>query len=349
MAKSKAKAASAKSAKTKSKPVPPAKKGSPSKPAKPSKATAVPPAPAKKVPAATQVKDLRSKYGEKIAKRPQKALVDVRREIRQAKQPLYNLNRRHSRQQQELQTRIEKDLRKLARQENKIKKQYPGRVPKKAQRELEALKKETQRIKRPLYNLNTKFNKERKELEAKITPQLAPLIGKREDYRSLVKAYDTIREQKKAAQRKLKTAKKQLAKADEEQDYEALEKLTYQVLRLEGDIDKFNDILGQEITRTEVEGYEPEEEETEKGWNEDPANPYTIWDAIKKLDQDLRSEQWEYFILNGKRFAKASIISIHIEASQFWLSLKKPKTDTPRVNRYYNLLTKTIKYIEFKS
>ncbi len=251
-----------------------------------------------KISPVTQVKAIQEKYGTGIPKHIKKELGSVRKEIRQAKQPLYTLNRK------------------------------------------------IREAPTPYYV--KKYRKQRRELEAQLNPKIADLAAKREDYKILQKATATIREEQKANKRKLKSLEKKVTKADEEKDYVNLKALTYQLLKLQGIIDTMDATLGKEIKKIESEAYEPDEEEDERGYLEDPANPYTIWQAIHQLDDDLKNKGWKYFIINGKRFAADNIISISAEASRFWLIIKQPKTSTPQVLRYFNLEKSTVRYIPYK-
>lgn len=244
------------------------------------------------------VKAIRDKYQDNVPKRPGQAADKVRREIRQARQPIYSLNR-------------------------KIK-EAPTRYYK------------------------AKYRKEKRALEAQLQPQLSALIERREDFKTLARNYEAIRKEKTAIRRQLKRINTALTKADEEGNYKELERLTYQVLKLEGNIDALSKQLGLEIKTTPVEDYQPSDEEDEAGYLEDPANPYTIWQAIAQLDKDEESGNFKYFIINGKRLSAESVINITLESSKFWRSLKKPQTDTPRVNRSFNLTRETVKYTAFK-
>ena len=249
--------------------------------------------------AINQVKEIKSRYAESLPKRPQKALEGIRREIRQTKYPIYNLNR-------------------------KIKyapsRYYAG-----------------------------KFQKQKMELEAQLAARLNDLAAKREDFKTLVKDYEIIRKQKIADQRKVKRREKQQYKADENQDYKEFERLAFEILKLKGNIDAASDLLGIPITKIDTSDYIPSEETDEKGYLEDPANPYTVWMAIAKLKEDQKSGFWDYYIINGKRFASDNYVMIDFEAAKFWGSLKKTRTNTPEVDRFFNKKSKTVRYIPHKS
>lgn len=242
---------------------------------------------------------------------------------------------------------------------NEITAKYKETIPKNIDKGLGAVRKELRQARQPIYALNrkiknapskhykTKYRKEKAALEATLIPRLTDLSERREDFKTLQRAQDAIRVEKATTRRELKRLKKQLTKADEELDYQAQQKLVPQIIKLQGNIDAMDAALGIAIQRTDTTGYQPSEEEDRRGYIEDPNNPYTIWQAMKQLDEDLKNAVWKHFVINGKYFSSDSQISILQEASSFWLTLKKPRTDTPKVNRYVHLQKFTVKYVPF--
>lgn len=234
-------------------------------------------------------------------------------------------------------------------------------IPKRVDIALKGIRKEIKAIMAPVYKLHSKirdttsrrqkaeYKKELALYEELLAPYIADLKEHRDDYKTLTKAKAIIRDQEKVAKRDLKKLEKKLKEADETKNYKELEKLTYEIVKLQGTIDAMGAALGKPIKMTDVEDYEPDLEEDEAGYIEDPNNPYTIWQAIKQLEEDQASGQFLWFIIDGARYSHKNVISIAVAASEFWLTLKKPKTDTPRVNRYVNLTTKSVKYKSYKS
>lgn len=274
-----------------------------------SRAKAPPPAPKRAAPAGSRkpapqmswtntINEITAKYKETIPKNIDKGLGAVRKELRQARQPLYALNKKIK---------------------NAPSKYYRG-----------------------------KYRKERAALEAQLAPRLTNLSDRREDFKTLQKAQDAIRVEKASTRRELTRLKRKLSKADEELDYQAQQKLVPLIIKLQGNIDAMDAALGREILRTDTAGYLPSEEEDKSGYIEDPNNPYTIWQAMKQLDEDLKNPLWKHFVINGKHFSADSVISIRQEATTFWLILKKPRTDTPKVNRFVHLQKLTVKYVPYK-
>jgi len=286
-----------------------AKPGKKKQAAPPSRAKAPPPAPKRAAPAGSRkpapqmswtntINEITTKYKDTIPKNIDKGLGAVRKELRQARQPIYALNRKIK---------------------NAPSKYYKG-----------------------------KYRKERAALEAQLAPRLTSLSDRRDDFKTLQKAQDAIRIEKAITRKALTRLKKELNKADEELDYQAQQRLVPQIIKLQGNIDAMDAALGKEILRTDTAGYLPSEEEGKRGYIEDPQNPYTIWQAMKQLDEDLKNPVWKHFVINGMHFSSDSVISIRQEATSFWLILKKPRTDTPKVNRYVHLTKFTVKYVPYK-
>lgn len=234
------------------------------------------------------------------------------------------------------------------------------RTIKSPKRELKGLRKEIAQLNQPLYNLNrkikeapskyyaAKYRKQKRELEEFLKPHVDSLKAQRKDFVSLEKGYDNLRKEKQSIRSKLTALDKKITKAEETKNWKELEKLTYQKINLEGQIDNISGLLGATIDKPDVTGYEIEKEADKAGYKEDPANPYTIWQAIRQLEIDRESGKWDYFVINGKRISAENEITLAIEAADFWSSLKVAGAGTPYVLRYLNVPKKTVKYVAYK-
>lgn len=227
-------------------------------------------------------------------------------------------------------------------------------------RELKGLRKEIAQVNQQVYNLNrkikqapskyyaAKLRKQKRELEEFLKPHVDSLKAQRTDFVQLEKGYERLRKEKQSVRNKLTALEKKITQAEETKNWKELEKLTYQKINLEGQIDNISGLLGAKIDKENITGYEPEEEADKAGYSEDPNNPYTIWQAIAKFEEDRASKKWDYFVINGKRISAENEILLATEAADFWSSLKVAGTGTPYVLRYFKLEKKTVKYTSFK-
>lgn len=240
-----------------------------------------------------------------------------------------------------------------------IQKKYdkPIQKPKK---EIAKIKSELKSIRKPLYDLNRKLKKETRKTyadklkreirkyEKTISKPLDELIQKRKDVRFVEKKFDVIRKEKAKKRGILKRYDRLIDKAEENNDYKEVEKLTYAKIKELGNIDEFNAMLGMPVLKDDSEKYKSKIDKDKKGFIEDAANPLTIWEAIEKLNEDRKSMEWDYIIVNDKKISTNSIIELASESSSFWLILKQSKTRTPHVLRFFNLKNKTVKYEPYK-
>jgi hypothetical protein len=227
-------------------------------------------------------------------------------------------------------------------------------------RELGKIKSELSDLRKPLYKLRAQFKKEtrktyadklRKQIKAYekiMTPKVEHLVEKRDDTKHLQKQFQAIRDEKRKKNSKIAQIDRKIDKAEENGDWKEVQRLSEQKLKELGNIKSLNETLGMPVYRPDVEGYETSEEADERGFVEDAANPMTIWEAANKVKYDVDSEQWDYIIINGKRFSTKNKIQIASEASGFWFILDKKQSATPRVLRFYNMQTRTVKYIPYK-
>ncbi len=238
-------------------------------------------------------------------------------------------------------------------------------------KKLDQVRKSIRQTKQPVYNLNRrianapttskqrKLKKERKDLLASIDKKLSGLNKQRASLRGKVKVFNEKKEQRARSVRRAWSLEAKIKKAADKKDLKTLEKLRYQLLKELGEISRHEkelkgmsgEVFPEEIPTvfpTEPEEEEDEEPQVGPEYIEDPNNPYAVWEAIRQLNTDLSSGEWKYIIINGKRFSTANEDEILAESSLFWLIVKKgsSKDDTPRVNRYMNMETKTIRYVD---
>ena len=232
---------------------------------------------------------------------------------------------------------------------------------KRPKKELTKIKSELKSIRQPLYNLQAQLkrttskikaraiNKEIKKYNKAIDKPLDNLIQKRKDVKYLDKKFEFVRKEKVRLRSQITRYDKLIDKATENKDYKEAQRLTFQKIKELGGIDTLNAMLGMPVPKQDVSGYKADEDKDKKGFMEDPANPYTIWEAIEKLNEDTNSDYWKYIIINGNKYSiKNDIIQIVSEASSFWISVKQVKTKTPYVLRFINTGKKIVRYEPFK-
>lgn len=234
---------------------------------------------------------------------------------------------------------------------------------KQPQKELASIQKEIREVRSPLYALNKKIKqatskyqerklkKERREFLEVIEPHLSDLIGKRSELRTQVREFTGYKKEKTVLQRKVKRLEKRIDEAAGNRELEMAAKLNYQLLKALGEIDALDKKMGAELKTVDLTKFEREKEEEEggEGYELDGRSPYPVWLAQKQLEQDLANGEFEYYVIDGRRFSKDSEIEITAHAAQFWVSAKRKTDKTPYVNRFVNFETRSVKYKYYKS
>lgn len=226
-------------------------------------------------------------------------------------------------------------------------------------KELDQARKSIRKIKSPIYSLNKKikeapsayyarkYKKQRKEYEASIQNELSRLIDKRSELSKQYKIFVEKNEDRQSTKRKISSLEKKIQDAIDDKDIKAAEKLRYQLVKYLSKLDKLHKEMGVAVEEFN-EGDIDEDQEGGKGYESDPANPYAVWEAIKKLHEDLDSGEFKYIIVNGKRFSTNNPDEILLEASEFWVIIKNKRGGTPLVNRFVNFKTMSVKYLSVK-
>jgi hypothetical protein len=226
-------------------------------------------------------------------------------------------------------------------------------------KELEQTRKSIRKIKSPIYSLNRKikeasspyyarkYKKQKKEYEASIQGELNRLKDRRLELSKQYKSYVEKNEIRKSTKRKIYSIERKIEKAIDDKDIKAAEKLRYQLVKYLSQLDRLHRELGAEIEVFDKDDLD-EDQGGGAGYEEDPANPYAIWEAIKKLHEDLDNGEFKYVIINGKRFSTNNPDEILLEASEFWVVLKNKKGGTPLVNRFVNTKSLSVKYQSVK-
>ena len=227
-------------------------------------------------------------------------------------------------------------------------------------KELQSIKKELQKERRPIYYLNAKLRdaetryqkgkikKQINQLTQQSQGKINALVEKRQDIKQLKKYSSILHNTQQSSNRAIQRYDKLIAKAEENTDWKEVERLTYQKIKKMQEVDDIKSALGKKFAKIDVSGYESRDDSDRSGYLEDPANPYPIWQAIEQFNRDLYSGTWDFIIVNGKRISTKNPILLSAEASQFWISVKGVTgTRTPYVLRFYNLKKKTVKYTSY--
>lgn len=242
----------------------------------------------------------------------------------------------------------------------------PASTPRKLKqpaKELAGIQKEIRQVRSPLYSLNRKIKeaptryqerklkKQRKEYLVSIETRLASLVDKRTELRTQIKEFKEHKKEKAVLQRKVKRLEKQIDEAAGNRELERATKLNHQLLKALGQIDDLDKKMGAELKTVDLTKFdrEAEEEEGGEGYEIDGRSPYPVWLAQKQLEEDLANGEFEYYVIDGRRFSRESEIEITAYAAKFWVSAKRKTDKTPYVNRFVNFETLSVKYKYYKS
>jgi len=212
-----------------------------------------------------------------------------------------------------------------------------------------SVQKEISRIRSKEYRLRKKVdeapNKYQKGKARKLLNQyrdstsdlITSLKEKRVRLNTIIKFSDVVRQEKRKVRSKIAQVKKKIDKAEENKDWKEVERLRYQQLKREFELDGLNRASGNppEQEDVDIDEYEPDTDPDRSGYIEDPANPYTIWQAITQLDNDLKSGTYQFFVINGSRYSSSHEMEIRAAASEFWITIKGGGVGTPFVYRYF--------------
>ncbi len=226
---------------------------------------------------------------------------------------------------------------------------------------LKEIAKGLSKLRSPIYRLNSKIRKtkdrkilkelkaKRAQLEAQNSPGIEALKGQRKTVRTEIKKYDTYVAKRQEVLKQLAKVHRKRNKADEETDYDALEKLGYQEMKLLGDIYNLDKGMGiadeQDNPEEEKDEYDREDQEGGANYILDGDSPYPVWKAAKQLLSDLDSGEFKYYVIDGTRYSKDNEIQITADATSFWIDQKGIVGDSDGViNRFLNLETMTVKY-----
>lgn len=232
-----------------------------------------------------------------------------------------------------------------------------------SKKDLVEVQKDIRKVRGPIYSLNRKIKdaptqyqqrklkRQKKEYLASIDQRLQGLAERRSDLRGKIKGYQEAVTERSAAKRRLTALLKKIDNAEENQNWKEVERLRFLELKELGIIDKLSEAAGIELKKTDKTKFDREDFEDEggKGYELDERSPYSVWEAIKQLHQDLEKGAFKFFVINGKRFSSDNPIEITAEASIFWISIKKKTDGTPYVNRYINIKRESVKYLYFNS
>jgi len=231
------------------------------------------------------------------------------------------------------------------------------RQPKK---ELDAVQKEIRQVRNPVYAFNRKIKeapskykqgkikKQRQAYLQGVDQRLNELVERRKELRATIREFQDFKNQRATAKRRATTLERKIKEAADDQDLVALNRLNEQLLKQLGEIDRLDELLGAKLDKTNIKDFNREEEEDgSPGFELDARSPYAVWEAVRQLKEDLKSEALKYIIINGRRYSRNNPIEILAEASTFWISIKRRTDGTPYVNRYLNLKTQTVKYKYF--
>lgn len=235
----------------------------------------------------------------------------------------------------------------------------PIRV-KSPKKQLDQTRKAIRKIKAPIYSINRKiknapsayyarkYKKEKKAYEASIKSNLSGLIDKRSDLTKKYKHFEKNQAARSSKKRQISSLEKKIRDAIDNKDIKSAEKLRYLLIKNLRELDKLHKEMGVELEEYNEDEIIEEEQDGGPGFEIDPFSPYAVWEAIKKLHEDLANGEFKYFIVNGKRFSAENEDEILVEGSEFWVVIKKRKGGTPLVNRFVNFKTKTVKYKSVK-
>ena len=231
-------------------------------------------------------------------------------------------------------------------------------------REINSVNRELKKTRQLLYGINRKiknatnrywkgkYNKQKKELLNKIQPAINLLVDKRNDLRKQQRDYEQYQADKRVIDNKLasiRRKKKKLSKKRKKthQIKEELRKLNHQEAKYLLEKENLQESHGAEIDRPDVEEYDQEDWQDDggKGFIPDARNPYHIYDADKKLTEDIESGEWDLFIIDGEEFDAENADGAQLRASQFWVSEKKRQSGTPLILRFFNLKKRAVKYL----
>ena len=218
-------------------------------------------------------------------------------------------------------------------------------------------------VRRPLYAINKKiknasskyyerkFKKEREAYLRENELQIQELSRRKSELKRSLKEFEFTKKERTTAKRKATSIEKQIQAAIENKDIAAAEKLKHKLLKQLQEIDKLTEKLGVELNKTDPDKYDKKDykKDEEAGFIPDPYNPYAIWEAIKQFHTDLESGEWDFIIVNGKRYSTNNPIQLTAEASDFWINSKEKTDGTPYVLIFRNDQTRTSKYKIFAS
>jgi chromosome segregation ATPase len=229
-------------------------------------------------------------------------------------------------------------------------------------KQLESVRKEIRKVKQPLYALNRKiknapskyyerkFKKERNAYLESIQPRITDLTSRRTELTQRSKKYEENKQERSRVSRKVGALEKKIRDAVDNKDIKQAEKLRYQLLKQLGILDDLHRQMGVPIPKADLSEFDRKDQEGGAGFEIDARSPYSIWEAIKQLDNDVNGGEFKYIIVNGKRFSTESVIQISAEASAFWITSKEKKqAGTPYINRFENDKTSTVKYLYYAS
>src|SRR3954470_837224 len=137
-----------------------------------------------------------------------------------------------------------------------------------SKKDLEFVKKDLRKARRPLYEFNRKIReaptryqarklkKQKKEYETSIEPRLQELTHKRTELNLRVKEYHDAVADRTASKRKLKSIQKKIDSAEENQDWKEVHRLRLLEVKELGIIDKLSEKAGIELKKTKLEEFD---------------------------------------------------------------------------------------------
>lgn len=239
----------------------------------------------------------------------------------------------------------------MASKKTKHQSAQPAKKKPQPRRELTKVESELKSIRSPLYKLNSrlksapnryqagKIKKEIAAYKAKTDSLISTLTDQRKDLKLQIAQRDELNREKARIRSQVYRLSKKVENAEGEQDWKKAVKHRDTIIKKKMEITKLDKAAGlRDIIKSEYE----EGLFEKKGFQDDPNNPYPFWTGIKKFDEDLDSDRWSYFIVDGRRFSTKHKIEIAIAGRDLWASTDAD-SDT-YIMRYINVKSNTVKY-----
>lgn len=250
-------------------------------------------------------------------------------------------------------TNIEKLSKIQAAQDKKIK--QPKREIAKARKELSRIRSKVYRLNAKEKSIRGRGSKAKKEAirlerEKYIQDNKARInaaISKRDAAKDIAKIKVKILADRRRLKNEMKRLDVLLREADDSGNTKEFNRLLDEKEDIIDMMDASIEAMDEIRKEADISGYKPYEGEFDAGFVLSPLSPMSIWEAQEKLESDVKSGKYKFFIINGTKISSDNdgMVTEEMRQLRYYMdSAPGGVSTTPKVNIYYNRSVPAAKY-----